>query len=84
MPPNHSWNVAPSIDESSAHFGFYEHEPDRTQKAYCMVDGLSFGPTAGSRRVFAVGDEVQDILPSDVLAACLRDGRASYIKPEAE
>ncbi len=61
--------------------GFYLERPDNSRKAYATVP-LSFHPTGIGHR-FAVGDELQEILPADVLAACIERGEASYDKPKA-
>ncbi len=58
--------------------GFYLYEPDRSRKAYATV-ALSFHEF-GAAHHFKVGDEVQHVLPADVLAACLERGEASHTK----
>ena len=58
--------------------GFYLYEPDRSRKAYATV-ALSFHEF-GAAHQFKVGGEVQDVLPADVLAACLERGEVSYTK----
>ncbi len=60
--------------------GFYLYEPDTSRKAYAVVP-LSFRPF-GAAHHFKVGDELQDVLPADVLAACLERGEASYTNPK--
>ncbi len=61
--------------------GHYSEVPDESRPAFCLVDGLSFNPSGHSFR-FGIGDRLEHILPADVLAACVKDGRASYTAPE--
>ena len=71
-----------SRHEPGAHFGHYEQLPDMSRPAYATVR-LSFNP-AGSPYVFEPGDRVDEILPADLLATCIRNGEVSYDKPEAD
>ena len=59
--------------------GHYTNEPDTSRKAHALVR-LTFNP-AGASYVFEPGDELQDILPADVLAACIANGEAAWEGP---
>ena len=77
--PQHGWNVRPPQDEGSGGDHYFNSVPDTSRKAYAVCR-LTFFP-AGSKYFFEPGDEVQDILPADVLAQNIRDGNVSYTKP---
>jgi hypothetical protein len=80
----HPWNTgyAQALEEGGAHFGYYKNAPDASKRAYCLVDGLSFRP-AGANYVWHPGDEVQDVLPADVLDASIANGEVTYDRARA-
>jgi len=55
-----------------------QQAPDSSKPAFALVR-LTFNPP-GARHVFEPGDRVDEILPADVLAACVKNGEASYTK----
>ena len=57
----------------------YFEPPDPSRKAWAVVS-LSFRPhTSGF--TFEPGDEVQDVLPADVVRAAVERGEISYEEP---
>lgn len=73
------WTVR-SGHEPGAHFGGYVQASDPSRPVYATTR-LSFNP-AGAKFVFEPGDRLEEILPADVLAACISNGEASYDAPE--
>lgn len=79
MASQHPWNVPVGPGENGAHFGHYKNGPDTSRPAYALVR-LSFNPAGGSY-LFEPGDRVDEILPADVLVACVKNGEVTYEKP---
>jgi hypothetical protein len=81
--PDNPW--APPVfvpHEQIAAAAHYVTPPDPSRKAYCVAPtGLSFYPNSDGFQ-FKPGDELQDVLPADILAECVRRGDVSYDKPK--
>ena len=78
-PTPQPWNVLPPRGEPIDRH--YEQAPaSRTAYAACH---LSFNPQ-GARFHFWPGDLVSDVLPGDVVEACLMDGRATTERPSRD
>lgn len=78
--PEQPWTSPGRIEGVPGH---YDTPADLSRKAYAAVEGLTFNPANRAHwRTFNIGDEVQDVLPADVLAACLRNGDVTLEPPD--
>ena len=78
--PEYCGDPLPREVYSDPHGRHWRSETDTSRPVFA-VTGLSFYPPGRSFN-FAPGDRVEEVLPGDVLRACIERGEASYEKPK--